>query len=168
MLCSFCAKSEPVRIEISSICLRICPFCKATFLPAEQFPELRRTLLDTTKIHWINVLDKTAKIDFGDVRCLEHGEPLVKGLVPGFSYEALVPNCCSLQHLTPGIMRQIIDLGAGTSKFSKPPQKGGLARLLAAPLFYLWEKRNPAAEDEIDRLQYNSKFKAVLEGSGCG
>jgi hypothetical protein len=95
-----------------------------------------------------------------NILCLEHKTPLEKGTVPGFSYETLVPKCCSLQHLTPNIMKQILNMGIGTN-FTSRPKKGGLGRLLAGPLFRLFEKKN--AEDEVDRLQYNFKFKEVLE-----
>jgi hypothetical protein len=160
-LCPFCGKSEPVKIDLSSVNLRICPVCKATFLPAEQFPELRRVLEDTTKIHWMNALSICEGFVTPQILCLEHQIPLEKGTVPGYSYETLVPKCCSLQHLPPNIMKQIISLGVGTN-FVARSKKGGIGRFLAAPIFRLFEKKNPV-EDDIDRLQYNFKFKEVLE-----
>jgi hypothetical protein len=161
-LCPFCNKSEPAKIDLSSVNLRICPVCKATFIPAEQLPELRRVLEDTTKTHWINALSICEGFVTPQILCLEHQTPLEKGTVPGYSYETLVPKCCSLQHLSPNIMKQILSLGLGTN-FATRPKKGGIGRFLAAPIFRLFEKKNPAAEDDIDRLQYNFKFKEVLE-----
>jgi len=163
MLCSFCSKSEPVRIDLKSVDLRICPACKATFFPAEHFPELRRCLVDATKIHWINVLSKCEEHIGANahVLCLEHQTPLEKGIISGFSYEALVPKCCSLQHLTPSTMKQILNLILGINPTVRP-KKGGIGRFLAGPIFHLFAKK--AEEDEIDRLQYNVKFKNILEG----
>jgi hypothetical protein len=132
-------------------------------LPAEQLPELRRALVDTTKLHWINALSCCEESLPQNVLCLEHKTLLEKGTVPGFSYETLVPKCCSLQHLAPSIMRQILNMGIGTG-FATRPKKGGLWKLLAGPLFRLLEKKN-VEEDEVDRLQYNLKFKDVLESS---
>ncbi|MDR0516530.1 MAG: hypothetical protein LBH25_05735 [Fibromonadaceae bacterium] len=161
MNCPFCQKDKPVLIDVSSLSLRICPSCKASFLPAEQLPELRRALLNTTKVHWIRVL-RNCKESEGEVLCMEHKEPLEKGTVPGFSFESLVPKCCSLQHLTPSVMEKILNLGLGDQSISSHRKKGGIARLLGSPFFRLWEKFHPVIEDEIDCLQYNFKFKDVL------
>jgi len=167
MLCSFCHKEEPVRIDIKSLDLRICPACKASFLPAEQLPELRRSLEKTTKIHWIRVLSAhDAKNESSEnILCMEHGGALERGEIPGFSFESLVPKCCSLQHLTPSVMVKILEMGLGSEQGKKRESKTGFGRLFGGFIFRLWEKRHPTVEDEIDRLQYNCKFKAVLEGS---
>jgi len=167
MICSFCHKEEPVRIDLKSVDLRICPACKASFLPAEQLPELRRSLERTTKVHWIRVLSASdAKNESGEnLLCIEHGVPLEQGEVPGFDFKSLVPKCCSLQHITPSLMIKILEMGLGAEQGRRRESKASIGKLLGGfIIFRLWEKRHPKVEDEIDRLQYNCKFKAVLEG----
>jgi len=168
MLCSFCSRSEPVRIGISSMNLRICPGCLAAFLPASQFAALRRETSDATKGAWIRACrDRARPVSTGTPVCLEHGVPLVSGIIPDFSFEGLVPTCCDLQHLPPPLMIKILELGAsggsmgglfGVSKRKLNP----VAEILGGIVFHFWEKRQKKVEDGLDRLQYNFKFKDVL------
>jgi len=162
-MCAFCNEIDPVRINLNTLDLQVCPSCKASFLPAEQIPELRRVLVNTTKIHFIRVLEKHIKSYDKEILCMVHKVPLEKGEVPGFSYESLVPKCCSLQHLAPSVMVKVLKLGLDISEYEKRDRKGGLARFFGGFLFRLWEKHHPVEEDDIDRLQYNFKFKGVLE-----
>jgi hypothetical protein len=93
--------------------------------------------------------------------CLEHGKPLKKGEVPGFSFECFVPECCGLLHLSPSTMEQI--LGPLQNNPSAKSSKGnGFAKLLGSLLFRFLEKKHQE-EDGIDRLQYDTKFRPVLE-----
>ena len=170
MLCSFCSKSEPVRINISSMNLRICPGCLATFLPASQFAALRRETSNATKGAWIRACrDRACPVSTGTPVCLEHGVPLVPGTIPDFSFEGLVPTCCDLQHLPPPLMIKILELGIGASGgsmgglFGVPKRKlNPVAELLGGIVFRFWEKRQKKVDDGLDRLQYNFKFKDVL------
>ncbi len=164
MLCSFCSAQEPVRIDISSLNLRICPNCFATFLPASQFGALRREVLDSTKGAWIRKLKTVATKEYSALQCLEHKQPLVSGTIPGYSFEGLVPACCDLQHIPPPLMIKILEMGIGGSfAVSKRPQKiNGLSRFLGGIVFHFWEKKQKNVEDGLDRLQYSFKFKAVL------
>jgi len=168
MLCSFCSKQEPVRIEISSLNLRICPNCFATFLPASQFGALRREVLDSTKWAWIRKLKTVAsslsETEMSGINCLEHKQPLISGTIPGYSFEGLVPTCCDLQHIPPPLMLKILDMGIGGGfVVSRRHQKvNGLSRFLGGFFFRFWEKRQKNVEDGLDRLQYSFKFKAVL------
>jgi len=162
MLCSFCSKQEPVRIDISSMDLRICPSCFATFLPASQFGALRREIMDPTKEAWIRRL-QTKTAEYSELRCLEHQQPLVSGTIPGYSFEGLVPTCCDLQHIPPTLMIKILKMGLGTAfSASKKSKINPVAKLLGGIVFYFWEKRQKKVEDDIDRLQYIYKFKNVL------
>jgi len=164
MLCSFCSAQEPIRININSMDLRICPGCFATFLPASQFGALRREVLDSTKGAWIRKL-QTATGEHSALNCMEHKQPLVPGTIPGYSFEGLVPTCCDLQHIPPSLMIKILDMGIGGSfVVSKRPQKkiNGLSRFLGGLVFHFWEKKQKNVEDGLDRLQYNFKFKDVL------
>jgi len=162
MLCSFCSKQEPVRIDISSLDLRICPNCFATFLPASQFGALRREVMDSTKGAWIRKL-KTATAEYSAQNCLEHKQPLVSGTIPGYSFEGLVPTCCDLQHIPPPLMIKILEMGLGGSfTASKKSKINPVAKLLGGIVFYFWEKKQKKVEDGIDRLQYSFKFKGVL------
>jgi len=172
MLCSFCLKQEPVRIDISSLNLRICPACFATFLPANQFGALRREVQDATKGAWIRKL-KTATAEYSAQHCLEHNQPLVSGTIPGYSFEGLVPTCCDLQHIPPLLMIKILEMGLGAPNVPTRSMGGGLAgrrrskaegvsRFLGGFIFRFWEKRQKNVEDGIDRLQYSFKFKGVL------
>jgi hypothetical protein len=168
MLCSFCSAKEPVRIEIGSLNLRICPNCFATFLPAGQFGALRREVLDSTKGAWIRKLktipSSLSGAEMSGINCLEHNQPLVPGTIPGYSFEGLVPACCDLQHIPPPLMLKILDMGIGGSFFvSRRKQKiNGLSRFLGGFVFHFWEKKQKNVEDGLDRLQYSFKFKAVL------
>jgi hypothetical protein len=163
MSCPFCQKGEPVRIEMKSLDLRICPNCKASFLLAEHVPQIRRVLEHATKVHWARVLSacKGAFEQKESVLCLEHGKPAKKGEVPGFSFECFVPECCGLLHLSPGAMESILGPLQGNS--SKKSSKGnGFAKFLGSFLFFILEKKHPE-EDGIDLLQYDTKFRPVLE-----
>jgi len=167
MLCSFCSAQEPVRIEISSLNLRICPNCFATFLPANQFGALRREVQDSTKGAWIRKLKTVAsslsEAGMSGINCLEHNQPLVSGTIPGYSFEGLVPTCCDLQHIPPPLMIKILDMGIGGAFVVSKRQKiNGLSRFLGGIVFHFWEKRQKNVEDGLDRLQYSFKFKAVL------
>jgi hypothetical protein len=117
MLCSFCSKSEPARIEISSLDLRICPNCLATFLPASQFSALRRELNDSTKAAWRRRLQTLSEQPQSIVpKCMEHDTPLVSGTIPNYSFKGLVPTCCDLQHLPPSLMLEILKISIGVSR----------------------------------------------------
>ncbi|MDR2583076.1 MAG: hypothetical protein LBC75_06315 [Fibromonadaceae bacterium] len=171
MLCSFCSAQEPVRIEISSLDLRICPYCLATFLPATQFGALRREVQDSTKGAWIRKLKTVTKENLAS-NCLEHKQPLVSGTIPGYSFEGLVPTCCDLQHIPPPLMIKILEMGIGAPNVptrsmggiagSRHSKSNGLSRFLGGFVFHFWEKRQKNVEDGIDRLQYSFKFKEVL------
>jgi len=162
MLCSFCSAQEPVRIDISSLDLRICPGCLATFLPASQFGALRREIIDSTKGAWIRKL-QTVTTGYSALHCLEHKQPLVSGTIPGYSFEGLVPTCCNLQHIPPPLMLKILEMGIGGSFVAARHQKiNGLSRFLGGLVFHFWEKKQKKVEDGLDRLQYSFKFKAVL------
>ena len=170
MLCSFCSKSEPVRIDISSMNLRICPSCFTTFLPASQFAALRRETSSATKGAWIRACkNKASAAQPPAPVCLEHSVPLVPGTIPDFSFEGLVPTCCDLQHLPPPLMIKILELGIGASGGSMGGPFGAskrkinpVAELLGGIVFHFWEKKQKKVEDGLDRLQYNFKFKDVL------
>jgi hypothetical protein len=93
----------------------------------------------------------------------------VPGTIPNYSFEGLVPTCCDLQHLPPPLMIKILELGLGASIGSM----GGLfgvskrkinpvAEFLGGIVFHFWEKKQKKADDGLDRLQYNFKFKDVL------
>ncbi len=172
MLCSFCSQSEPVRINISSLNLRICPNCLSAFLPASQFAALRREISDATKGAWIRVCRvrrNKACLVSTDVACLEHGVPLVPGTIPNYSFEGLVPTCCDLQHLPPPLLIKILEIAMGASGGSMGGPLGAskrkinpIAELLGGIVFRFWEKRQKKTDDGLDRLQYNFKFQDVL------
>jgi len=172
MLCSFCSKSEPVRIEISSLNLRICPNCLATFLPAAQFPALRRDVAKTTKGAWIRrlkvALQATESLNSASINCLEHGTPLENGTIPDYSFEGLVPKCCDLQHLPPSLFVKILELGLDSPRIpgsmlgASSSKINPVSKFLGGIVFYFWEKRQKNIDDGLDRLQYNFKFKDVL------
>ena len=176
MLCSFCSKSVPVRIDIESLNLRICPNCFATFLPASQFAELRRVINDSTKHAWIKRLETTTGATLAvptagtKLRCQDHNEPLVHGSIPNYGFDGLVPTCCDTQHIPPDLMIKILEMGLGAQTGIG---MGGLvgvrrhkanifARTLGGILFYFWAKKQKPVDDGLDRLQYNYKFKEVL------
>ncbi|MDR1812604.1 MAG: hypothetical protein LBQ87_07240 [Candidatus Fibromonas sp.] len=164
MLCSFCSKSEPVQIDISSLYLRICPNCRATFLPATQFAELRRKTDDATKGAWIRKLNATEAVFCSDPVCLEHKVPLITGTIPEYSFEGLIPTCCNLQHIPPSLMVKILGLGIGAGfGASRSKRKiNPVSEFLGGIVFYFWKKKQKNVEDGLDRLQYNYKFKDVL------
>ena len=171
MLCSFCSKSEPARIDINSLNLRICPNCLATYLPADQFAALRREIIDSTKSAWIRKL-RTVETGAADVplQCLEHKNPLVYGTIPGYSFEGFAPNCCNLQHLPASLMIKILEMGLGVPNMPASSMRGlarrsktnGVSRFLGGFAFRFWEKRQKQVEDGLERLQYSFKFKDVL------
>ena len=173
MQCSFCSTQEPVRIDINSLNLRICPNCFATFLPASQFGALRREVLDSTKGAWIRKLQTVTRslsgaemsgAEMSGINCLEHNQPLISGTIPGYSFEGLVPTCCDLQHIPPPLMLKILDMGIGGAfAVTRRPKKiNGLSRFLGGIVFHFWEKKQKNVEDGLDRLQYSFKFKGVL------
>lgn len=170
MLCTFCSNSEPIRIDISALNLRICPHCFATFLPAAEFPALRRELLDETKMLWIK---KMGAVAVGQpqgiaptattVNCLEHGTPLVPGTIPNYSFEGFIPTCCDLQHLPPSIMAKILEISLGASLPSSYKRKiNPVSEFLGGIVFRFWEKKQKKTDDGLDRLQYDFKFKHIL------
>jgi hypothetical protein len=170
MPCPFCSKAEPVRIEIKSLNLRICPNCLAAFLPGSQFTALRKDLNDATKGAWLRKLYTCPEIEyFSEVNCLEHGTPLVPGTLPNYSINGLVPSCCDLQHLPPVIMAKILELGImasgkiglGGFRASKPRASNAFGKFLGSIIFHFWNKK-PKIDDGFSRLQYDSKFKEVL------
>jgi len=161
MLCSFCSKQEPVRIDIGSLDLRICPNCLATFLPDNQFGALRREVMDPTKKAWIRKL-QTMTAEYSELNCLEHKQPLVFGEIPGYSFEGLVPTCCNLQHIPPSLMIKILEMGLGSTSRASKLNINPVAKFLGGIVFYFWEKRQKKVEDSFERLQYDFKFKGVL------
>jgi hypothetical protein len=170
MPCPFCSKSEPVRIEIKSLNLRICPNCLAAFLPASQFATLRKDLDDATKKAWLRKIRKCPAVELSsEIKCLEHGTPLVSGTLPSYSFEGLVPSCCDLQHLPPPLLAKVLELGIvasgriGLGGFgaSKPRASNAFGKFLGDMIFHFWNKKQKI-DDGFDRLQYDSKFKDVL------
>jgi hypothetical protein len=170
VLCSFCSKSEPVRIDISSLNLRICPNCLAAFLPASQFAALRRDINDSTKGAWVrklqNINPETVPGPDTPPVCLEHGSPLVDGIIPNYGFNGLVPACCDLQHLPPSLMIKILEIGieagiGGLTSFSSR-KMNPISEFLGGIIFRFWQKRQKNVDDGLDRLQYNFKFKDVL------
>ena len=169
MPCPFCSKSEPVRIEISSLNLRICPNCLATFLPASQLATLRREILDSTKAAWIRRLDVVIGANVVQ-HCLDHNTPLTNGTIPNYSFEGLVPTCCDLQHLPPPLMAKILQMGLGAPTGAsmgglagvRRHKANGISRFLGGIVFHFWKKKQKNVEDGLDRLQYNFKFKDAL------
>jgi hypothetical protein len=85
-------------------------------LPANQFAELRRELNDSTKAAWIRKLNEkpqpSASLE-GKFCCLDHNNPLVKGMLPNYGFEGLLPACCDLQHVQPPIMAKVLEMGLG-------------------------------------------------------
>ncbi len=166
MLCSFCSQSEPMRIDISSLDLRICPNCLATFLPATQLAELRRKIDDDTKGAWIRRCNKVCSAPAtGTIMCLEHGVPLMNGTIPDYSFEGLIPTCCNLQHIQPPLMAKILELGIGLSAFNVSRSKrkiNPVSAFLGGIVFHFWKKKQKKVEDGLERLQYNYKFKETL------
>ncbi|MCL2260827.1 MAG: hypothetical protein FWC15_05665 [Fibromonadales bacterium] len=175
MPCPFCAKSEPVRIEIKALDLRICPSCLATFMPASKFSTLREVLSSSTKAAWMRKLTmigadpNVCPYTEADIACLEHNVPLVQGAIPGYSFEGKVPTCCDLQHLPPSLMKYVLQyslggasatLGAGFGR-SKPMPANPLAKFLGKIAFFFFEKKKKV-DDGFERLQYESKFQGVL------
>jgi hypothetical protein len=139
-----------------------------TFLPAAQFPALRRELNDATKAMWIKKLQAAADVPVS--KCLEHDVPLEHGIIPNFSFEGLVPVCCNLQHLQPSLMVKILEMtmgssatglglgGLGVSKRKLNP----VSEFLGGIMLRFFEKKQKNTDDGLDRLQYNFKFKDVL------
>jgi len=170
MLCSFCSKAEPVRIEVRSLDLRICPNCLATYLPAAQFPALRRDVDKATKGAWIRRLNAALQaapenISSVQVNCIEHGTPLERGTIKDYSFEGLVPKCCDLQHLPPSLMVKILELGLDSPRMPGSASRSKInpvSQFLGGIVFYFWEKKQKKIDDGLDRLQYNLKFKDVL------
>lgn len=173
MPCPFCAKSEPVRIEIKALDLRICPNCLATFMPAGKFSTLREVLSDSTKAAWMRKLtegaDQHACHPTAGITCLDHNTPLVSGAIPGYSFEGHVPTCCDLQHLPPSLMKFVLQYSLGGSAASigsgfgrsKPMAANPLAKFLGKAVFFLFERKKKT-DDGFERLQYESKFQGVL------
>jgi len=170
MLCPFCAKSEPVRIEIKALNLRICQNCLATFMPAGQFSTLRGVLNDPTKAAWMRKL-ATAAASLPETQpvCLDHNIPLVPGTIPGYSFQGSVPTCCDMQHLPPSLMSIILRYSLGGSGVGiggsfgrlKPRAANPLAKFLGKIAFFLFESKKKT-DDGLERLQYESKFQGVL------
>jgi len=163
MLCSFCSKSEPVQIEINSLDLQICPNCFATFLPATQFPALRRGVNDPAKGAWVRKLKTVADIP-ATPKCLKHGVPLINGTIPDYSFEGLIPTCCDLQHIQPSLMVKILELGIGAGFDVRRSKRkiNPVSAFLGGIVFHFWKKGQKNVDDGLDRLQYNFKFKNVL------
>ena len=172
MPCPFCTKSEPVRIEIKALDLRICPSCLATFMPAGKFSTLREVLSDSTKAAWLRKLAASPSSEItipAEIACLDHNTPLVPGAIPGYSFEGKVPTCCDLQHLPPSLMKFVLQYSLGSSAASigagfgrsKPMAANPLAKFLGKIAFFLFEKKKKAG-DGFERLQYESKFQGVL------
>jgi hypothetical protein len=136
-LCSFCSKSEPIRIEITAMNLRVCPNCLAVFLPAAQFAALRRELSDSTKAAWRRKLQHLSEQPQNAApKCLEHGTPLVLGTIPNYSFEGFVPTCCDLQHLPLSLMLEVLKISMGVSRATMGGSKG-TANRKQNPIFLL-------------------------------
>jgi hypothetical protein len=153
--------------------LRICPNCLVTFLPANQFAALRRELNDSTKAAWIRKLNEKpqplAPLE-GKFCCIDHNTPLVKGTLPNYSFEGLLPACCDLQHVQPPIMAKVLEMGLGAPSGAsmgglvgvRRHKANGISKFLGGIVFHFWEKKQKNKEDGLDRLQYEFKFKEAL------
>jgi len=169
MPCPFCTKSEPVRIEIKALDLRICPSCLAAFMPASKFSALRGVLSDSTKAAWMRKLTAGAAVSTDNINCIDHNVPLIQGEIPGYSFQGQVPTCCDMQHLPQSLMRFILQyslggsaasLGAGFGR-SKPMPANPLAKFLGKIAFFFFDRKKKV-DDGFERLQYESKFQGVL------
>lgn len=129
----------------------------------------RREISDTTRKTWLSVLKgKSIKdpVVSGELKCLDHGEPLVKGALPDYNIPAYVTTCCDLFHLPPSLTCEVLERTL-KSPF-RPLSKGKhvkehffFIRFFDFILSKVVGESLPE-EDPLDLIQYDLHFKDIL------
>jgi hypothetical protein len=165
--CSFC-KSEISAIRAGGCELRICSKCHSTFILARQFGAVRRDLDSVTRRKWADQLIESAKtfcLPQGPIPCIDHGEPLQQGTLPDVSIPGLVAPCCSVLHLPPQVMLELLErsLKASAPSFTSKHKKPSLWQDLAGFFFKRVVKDSAPVDDGLAGAMWDIKLKTVFE-----
>src|SRR5574344_1917085 len=166
--CPFC--QTPVSsIKLHHFTLRICPHCYSTFFPANNTMSFRNEISDKTREIWLSVLkSKNIKdpVVEGDVKCIDHGEPLIKGLLPDYAIEGYVTTCCDMFHLPPSLTCQILERSLKYPFHATNKSKHTKEHFFFIHLFDRILSKNigekPSEEDPLDLIQYDFHFNDIL------
>lgn len=166
--CPFCHASVS-SIKLHHFTLRICPQCYSTFFPAKNTMSFRNEISDKTREIWLSVL-KAKKVEDPilptELKCIDHGEPLVKGNLPDYGMEGYITTCCDLFHLPPSLTCQILERTLkspfhASTKGKHIKNHFFFIRLLDK-LFSKIIGEDQAKEDPLDLIQYDLHFKDIL------
>ncbi len=165
--CPFC-KSETKQVELSRLDLRICPHCLATFFPSDKTMAFRREVFDKTRAMWLLALEKR-KADWVEpdesARCIDHGERLVPGNLPDYGIPGKVAVCCNMFQLPASTMAKILRRMAPSDEMfvsSKKKHHFAFIVLLSKLVDKIFGSGD-AEDDSFEAIQYNLKFKEILE-----
>ncbi len=167
-ICPFC--ETPVSsIKLQHFVLRICPKCYSTFFPAKNTMSFRSDVSDKTRESWLSVLkskDVKDPVLKESLKCIDHGEPLVKGSLPDYGIDGYVTTCCEMFHLPPSLTCQILERTLkfpfhATNKSKHTKEHFFFIHLFDRILSKIIGEK-PSEEDPLDLIQYDLHFKDIL------
>ena len=166
--CAFC-HSELVKVDLSEIDLRVCPYCLAAYFPCDKTMAFRRCVFDKTREIWLSVLENR-KADWkepdGSECCIDHGAPLMQGNLPDYGIPGSVTTCCETFHLHAALLAQILrrTVAAPTDGLltSHKAKRHNPLVLFVDKLVGKMFASAPPAEDPLELIQYDLKFKDIL------
>ena len=164
--CSFCG-SEVEALRIANLDLRICPKCYSIYFPCNQTFAFYGGLSDKTRELWLEDLKKKNVQDpvCENPKCIDHGEPLVKGKLPHYGFDGYVTTCCEMFHMPPSTVKQLLQWSLDIK--AAPQAKEGKHHFffihwidsLVSKLF----GEKPVEEDPLDLIQYNRTLRKFFE-----
>lgn len=165
-ICPFC-QSETRRIDLPRLDLRICPHCLATFFPSDKTMAFRREVVDETRSRWLSALERRRGdwVESGEgVRCIDHGRELVDGKLPDYGLPGKVATCCEMFQLPASTMYTLLQRMGGSPAAERVSKKHHFAIIvLFSKIVDKLLGTGDSDDDSLDALQYNLKFKDVLE-----
>lgn len=167
--CPFC-QSETKQVELSRFDLRICPHCLATFFPSDKTMAFRREVFDKTRELWLRALENRQS-DWvepaEDVRCIDHGEPLVSGKLPDYGFPGVVATCCNMFQIPAStmvkILRRMLGSPSDAALVSSRKKHHFAFIVLLSKLVDKIFGSGDGGDDSFEAIQYQLKFKDILE-----
>jgi len=164
--CSFC--STPLReVTVTEATFSLCPTCFSTFIKAKQFGSIRIAIDEGSRKEWLDFLrtnDSAFKITTEHVVCIEHGQELVEGQLPGVCVPGKCAPCCDMLHLPPSTMEMLLERGLLQPVQTLQPKEkdsGFFKRIFER--ISLWADKDSDMENVYDGMVWKFSIKPNLQ-----
>jgi hypothetical protein len=162
--CTFC-QTPIVLVRAGESEFRACPKCHATFFPAKHFGAIRGSIDAESRRLWAESLAISAQsfqMPAGPVNCMDHGQPLQEGTLPDVVVPGLVASCCSMLHLPPQLMHDLLARGLKVKEVRKDLKSDeGAWRKVISFLFGWMDSKDRIVDDGLDGALWALKLKPI-------